>query len=58
MGLCRRKNHSDPQVVIAVIEKEPKGSGSLIGYRQVHQRLRVDYGLVVCRETERQFGLQ
>ena len=58
MGLCRRKNHSDPHVVIAAIEKELEGSGSLIGYRQVHQRLRVDYGLVVCRETERQFSLQ
>ncbi|CAH3132179.1 unnamed protein product, partial [Pocillopora meandrina] len=52
MGLCRRKNHSDPHVVIAVIEKELEGSGSLIGYRQLHQRLRVDYGLR-DRETVR-----
>ena len=40
-------------MVIALIEKELKGSGSLIGYQQMHQRLRVDYGLVVSRETVR-----
>ena len=52
-GLCRRKNHSDIEEVIAAVERELDGSGSLIGYRQMHQRLRVDYGLVVSRETVR-----
>ena len=55
-GLCRRRNHSDIEEVIAAIERELDGSGSLIGYRQMHQRLRVDYGLVVSRET-RLFGM-
>ena len=52
-GLCRRRNHSDIEEVIAAVERELDGSGSLIGYRQMHQRLRVDYGLVVSRETVR-----
>ena len=52
-GSCRRKNHSDIEEVIAAVERELDGSGSLIGYRQMHQRLRVDYGLVVSRETVR-----
>ena len=39
------------QVIVAVIEKELEGFGGLIGYRQTHQRLRVDYGLVISRET-------
>ena len=55
-GLCRRRNHSDIEEVIAAIERELDASGSLIGYRQMHQRLRVDYGLVVSRET-RLFGM-
>lgn len=50
-GLCRRRNHSDIEEVIAAVERELDGSGSLIGYRQMHQRLRIDYGLVVSRET-------
>ena len=52
-GLCRRRNHSDIEEVIAAIERELDGSGSLIGYHQMHQRLRVDYGLVVSSETVR-----
>ena len=52
-GLRRRRNHSQPQEIIAAIERELEGSGSLIGYRQMHQRLRTDYGLVVSRETVR-----
>ena len=54
-GLCRRVNHNDIEEVIAAIERELDGSGSLIGYRQMHQRLHVDYGLVVSRETVRHF---
>ena len=38
-------------MIVAVIEKELEGFGGLIGYRQMHQRLRVDYGLVISRET-------
>ena len=52
-GLTKRKNHSDPAEVVAAIERELQGSGSLIGYRLMHQRLTTDYGLVVDRETVR-----
>ena len=52
-GLRRRKNCSEAQEIIAAVERELEGSGSLIGYWQMHQRLRIDYGLVVSRETVR-----
>ena len=52
-GLRRRRNHSELREIIAAVEREFEGSGSLIGYRQMHQRLRIDYGLVVSRETVR-----
>lgn len=52
-GLSRRVQHSPlPDVIDAVI-KELQGSGSSIGYRAMHQRLRVDYGLVIDRENVR-----
>ena len=52
-GLRRRKNHSDPEAIVSAVEQELKGSGRLLGYRQMHQRLRLDYGLVLRRETVR-----
>ena len=52
-GLRRRRNHSELREIIAAVEREFEGSGSLIGYQQMHQRLRIDYGLVVSRETVR-----
>ena len=52
-GLRWRRNHSELREIIAAVEREFEGSGSLIGYRQMHQRLRIDYGLVVSRETVR-----
>jgi hypothetical protein len=52
-GLRRQKNHSDPEVIVAAVEQELKKSGSLLGYRQMHQKLRLDHGLVVSRETVR-----
>lgn len=52
-GLTRRQNYSDPAEVVAAVERELRGSGRLIGYRQMHQGLRTDYGLVVDRETVR-----
>ena len=35
-------------------EEELRGSGSTIGYRQMTQRLVVDHGLVVGKETVRE----
>ena len=37
-GLRRRKNHSDPEAIVSAVEQELKGSGRLLGYRQMHQR--------------------
>ena len=39
--------------LLNAIETELEGSGNSIGYRQMHQRLRIDYGLVVQKETVR-----
>ena len=50
-GLFRRRNPSDPHEIVNAVERELRGSGSSIGYRLMHQRLRNDCGLVVDRET-------
>ena len=53
-GLRRRGNRSDPRQICRAVEEELRGSGSTIGYRQVTQRLVVDHGLVVDKETVRE----
>ena len=53
-GLRGRKDHSDIEQVINAIETELEGSGNRIGYRQMHQRLRNDYGFVVQKEIVRE----
>ena len=50
-GLCRRNVHSSIERVVDAVEQELKWSGSSIGYRQMHQRLSSDHGLVIDRET-------
>ena len=52
-GLKRWQNYSDPAEVVAAAGRELEGSGSLVGYRQMHLGLRTDYGLVADRETVR-----
>ena len=52
-GLRRRGNQSDPEEVVSAVENELRYSGSSIGYRQMHQRITLDYGQVVDRETIR-----
>lgn len=52
-GLTRRKEPDNLHTVIDTISQELSGSGNRIGYRQMHQRLRVKHGLVVDRETVR-----
>ncbi len=54
MGLQRRKIRSSVHTVVSAIESELRGSGSLLGYRAMHQRLTIDYNLVTDRETVRQ----
>ena len=53
-SLRRRGQPSDGWDVIAAIEKELSGSGSSIGYRQMHQRLQISHHLQFDRETVRQ----
>lgn len=50
-GLHRRNDHSDIADILNAIETELEGSGNRIGYRQIHQQLRNDYGLIVQKET-------
>ena len=52
-GLSRRINHDNMQTVVAKIQEELSGSGRSVGYRNMHQRLRVSHNLVVSRETVR-----
>lgn len=43
----------DLDSVVRAVEEELSGSGQSVGYRQMHQRLTTDHGLVVDRETVR-----
>ena len=52
-GLFRRRAYSSPRQVITAVERELRGSGSFLGYRQMHQRLRCQYGFTVDRESGR-----
>ena len=52
-GLRRRKDLSDIREILNAIETELEGSGNSTGYRQMHQRLRIDYDLVVQQEIVR-----
>ena len=52
-GLRRRSNFSNLGTVLSAIEQELKGSGSEVGYRAIWQRLVVEHGLVVAKETVR-----
>ena len=52
-GLFRRRSYSSPNELMRAVERKLQGSGGLIGYRQMHQRLRCYYGLSVNRESVR-----
>ena len=53
-GCQRRKEPSDFDEVVRVIEIELASSSSLLGYRAMHQKLTNDHGLVVTRNVVRQ----
>ena len=53
-GCRRRKEPSDFDEVVRVIEIELASSSSLLGYRAMHQKLTNDHGLVVTRNVVRQ----
>ena len=48
-GLTRRKQQSPVNEIVDSIENELQGSGRLIGYRLMHQKLGLSYGLIVNR---------
>ena len=51
--LRRRKIQSRIDRVVSAVEQELQSSGSCIGYRQMHQRLLRDHGIVIDRDTVR-----
>ena len=53
MGLKRKKLNFDTENVIQCISNELRGSGSSMGYRAMHQKLRGVYNLQVDHETVR-----
>lgn len=52
-SLTRRKNFTDNATVLHTIEQELQSSASNIGYRSMWQRLIVEHGLIVKKETVR-----
>lgn len=52
-GLSRRKQPSPVNEIVDAVENELQGSGSLLGYRLMHQRICSSYGLAADRETVR-----
>ncbi|EDO31486.1 predicted protein [Nematostella vectensis] len=51
--LSKNGKHSQAHDVVDAVETELQGSGSYIGYRSMHRRLVIDYGLRVDQETVR-----
>ena len=49
--LRRRKDHASVEIVSDTIQQELEGTGSCLGYRQMHQKLRIEHGIVAQRET-------
>ena len=49
-----RREHSNNVLVYETIERELEGSGCTFGYRQMTQRLRIEHGLNVGKETVRE----
>lgn len=54
LGCRRRLFQSNLDEIVRVVEEELRGSGSLLSYRAMHQRLISHYGLVTTREVVRQ----
>ena len=53
-GLGRRRNHSDIEHVNRAIQRELRGSGSMMGYRLITSRLLHGHCVVVDKETVRE----
>ena len=53
-GCTRREQSTDMSIIVRAVEEELRGSGSIIGYRSMHQRLTTDHQLIVTRSIVRQ----
>ena len=53
LGCTRRRNLSDLEEVVEAVDTELRGSGRLLGYRAMHQRLVNHHRLVTTREVVR-----
>lgn len=53
-GCTRREQSTDMSIIVRAVEEELRGSGSIIGYRSMHQRLTTDHQLIVTRNIVRQ----
>lgn len=53
-GCTRREQSTDMSIIVRAVEEELRGSGSIIGYRSMHQRLTTDHHLIVTRNIVRQ----
>ena len=53
LGCRRHRFQSDLDEIVQVVQGELRGSGSLLGYRAMHQRLVNHYGLVTTRDLVR-----
>ncbi|CAB4033475.1 Hypothetical predicted protein, partial [Paramuricea clavata] len=53
-GLGKRRNRSNIEEVYRAIRRELRGSGSMMGYRQMTRRLLHGHGVVVDKETVRE----
>ena len=51
LGCTRRRRQSDLDDVVQAVEEELRGSGSLLGYRAMHQRLTNQRGIITTREV-------
>lgn len=50
IGSRRRGMSSNPHDVVSAVEEELSHNGSLLGYHQMHQRITLDYGMIVDRK--------
>ena len=57
-GIRRRNNTSDVDTVLKAVETELNGSGRIIGYRGMWQRLQQDRNLVIGKFIEFPFELK
>jgi len=53
-GCTRREQSTDMSIIVQAVEEELRGSGSIIGYRAMHQRLTSDHQLIVTRNIVHQ----